>query len=1284
MVVYRIYQFFTKHRFMLVAIVLMCVVATSYFASKIKIEEDITRFIPKDKKVNNINDILNSLKIKDKLVVNIYNADTNTTNPESIKATADALADTLLKKFGNGYIKEIKYKIADDNVANLYQIFYNHLPVFLDEKDYQQIEKNIQEDSIKQILQNDYKTLLSPTGMVFGKFIKKDPLNMVPLALKKLKGLQYDENFDLNEGYIFTKNNKNLLFLITPSVASNEYAANKIFLSFLDSVIPVLENKNQVKIEYFGTAAVSLANSEQIKKDSIFTSILALIIIALILILYFRRILIIAFILLPVAFGAIFSLAVIYLFKGEVSAIALGAGSIVLGIAINYSLHFFTHFKHEQSIERVLKDLTAPMLLGCTTTVAAFLALQFAKSEAMHDFGLFAGFSLIGAVLFSIIVLPHLLKKDKKRPDISTENKSVWMEKVVAYQLHKNKIVLIVFGLLTLLFSYTARKVSFESDMMKVNYQPEKLVIAEQHLNALNKFSLRSVYVISNGSNANEALKAHEQAVVKLQQLKENRVVAKYSSVTSLLVSDSLQKTRIERWNKFWALHKDSVKKNLIVYGNELKFNEAAFSSFYELLDKKFTPVNLIQNDTLRSLVDDWITEKNNKTAIISLLKVPEEIKLKVYDAFAETPHTIVFDRQYLTTKYVEVISSDFNTILIITGLLVFGFMLLSHGRIELALINFLPMFITWVWILGIMGILGLKFNIINIIISTFIFGLGDDYSIFIMDGLNHEYKYGRKNLDSYKSSIFLSALITTIGFGVLLFAKHPALKSIATITIIGMVAVVFISFIVQPMLYNALILNRVKRKLPPVTAKNFFLIWLGFTVFFVGSFIVRWGGSLILLLYPANKSKRRFAFHKLFMNMCKFIIYFFANVKKNIINEHNEDFKKPAILVCNHQSYIDLALLPTLTPKMNLFTNKFAWNSFLFGKIVKLADFYPANLGYEQSIEKVKEKMKDGYSVLIFPEGTRSTTGNILRFHKGAFLLAEELQADIIPIVLHGADYCLPKNDFYYRESTLTLKVLPRIKPTDDIVKGGCQQASKNICKLMRHEFQSIKKNVETTKFYRAELIRNYIYKGPVLEWYCRIKTKLENNYQQFEDLLPEKGKIVDVGCGYGFLSIMLGLMSKEREIIGVDYDEEKISIANNCLSKSDKLNFICADVTTYNFEKADAFIINDVLHYFSTKKQIQLIETCIHQLNTNGILIIRDADASMQKQHRFTKLTEFFSTKFGFNKTTKGQLHFFSSDLIVDIVKKFPNLNYQKISDSSITSNNIFVITNNSNNGQ
>jgi predicted RND superfamily exporter protein len=54
------------------------------------------------------------------------------------------------------------------------------------------------------------------------------------------------------------------------------------------------------------------------------------------------------------------------------------------------------------------------------------------------------------------------------------------------------------------------------------------------------------------------------------------------------------------------------------------------------------------------------------------------------------------------------------------------------------------------------------------------------------MDGLLQEYKTGKKILSSYKTSIFLSAITTITGLGVLIFAKHPALKSIAFISIIG------------------------------------------------------------------------------------------------------------------------------------------------------------------------------------------------------------------------------------------------------------------------------------------------------------------------------------------------------------------------------------------------------------------------------------------------------------------------------------------------------------------
>lgn len=1284
MLALRLYTFFQRHKALLVALVLMFFMAFAYFSSRLKMEEDITKFIPRDKKTDEVNFILQNLKMKDKLVINVYHADTNAADPSDLMACADKLADTL-QKTHKEYIRELNYKVSDELMRQTYGTFYNNLPIFLEEKDYLKIEGLLGVDSIKSTLKTDYRTLLSPSGIILGRYIKRDPLNLTPLALKKIQSLQFDENFEVNEGYIQTKDKKNLLLFITPSVNPSETEKNKQFIHSLDGIKKTLadEFQGKVVIEYYGAAPVSVGNSTQIKQDSMFTSLVALGVIMLLLFLFFRRILVIFYILLPVAFGGLFSLTLLYFIKGEISAIALGAGSIVLGIAINYSLHFFTHYKHERSVKKVIEDLTLPMLIGCTTTVGAFLSLQFAESQALHDFGMFAGFSLIGAVLFSIIVLPHLLK-DKNSPEsqtaleeIHTEKKSI-LDKALSYPLDKNKSIVILAFILTLVFAFTARNVDFESDMMKMNYQSEELTRAQENIERINKYSLKSVYVITKGKDLNATLKANERASAKLQHLKETSSVGKYSSISALLISDSLQKLRITRWNTFWTKEKrDSLKTNLQRYSKEYKFREDAFTEFYALLNKNFEVVPLSQLDSLKKLIaNDWISETKDLTTIVNLVKSEAGSKQKIYEAFKDDKDVLVFDKQYMTNQFIAIISSDFNLILLITALLVFGFMLLSHGRIELAIINFLPMFISWLWILGIMGILGLKFNIINIIISTFIFGLGDDYSIFIMDGLAHEYKYGRKNLGSYKTSIFLSALTNIVGVGVLIFAKHPALKSIAAITIIGMCTVLFISFIVQPLCYNFLILNRRKRNLLPYTLFNLLITGVGFLIFVAGSIVTNLIGFILFNLIPAPKKQKLLLYHYIIMYTCRIMVYMVANVRKNSINPQNEKFDKPSIIISNHQSHIDLALILMLHPKIVVFTNDSVWNSPFYGYIVRLAGFYPASRGYENALTQMKEFTNDGYSVLIFPEGTRSETGEILRFHKGAFYLAEKLQLEIQPLLLHGAGDLVTKGDFHFKEGEVTLKYLPRIKATDSSFGTAYKDRSKSIREYVRREYEHLRQEKETVDYFRSKLIKNYIYKGPLLEWYCRIKVGMEGNYRSFESYLPKKGKIVDIGCGYGFLSLMLGFMGKDRQITGIDYDEEKINTASNCISKNTHTHFIHADVTTFELAYADAFIINDVLHYLQPKEQVDLVKRCVSRLNENGVMIIRDADADKKKRHMGTRYTEFFSTNSGFNKTKEDGLHFTSANLIKSALDSFDFIDYKLIDDTRLTSNVTFVI--------
>jgi 2-polyprenyl-3-methyl-5-hydroxy-6-metoxy-1,4-benzoquinol methylase len=231
-------------------------------------------------------------------------------------------------------------------------------------------------------------------------------------------------------------------------------------------------------------------------------------------------------------------------------------------------------------------------------------------------------------------------------------------------------------------------------------------------------------------------------------------------------------------------------------------------------------------------------------------------------------------------------------------------------------------------------------------------------------------------------------------------------------------------------------------------------------------------------------------------------------------------------------------------------------------------------------------------------------------------------------------------------------------------------------VVREFRKEFDILKREVETPGYFKDLLIKNYTYKEPMLEWYLRVKIRLEKNYRFFNDIIPRSGSIVDIGCGYGFLSYMLGLTSPQREITGIDYDEDKIRVANNCAIKTPHIHFIAQDITEYEFPKADVFVMNDVLHYLPAGLQIETIEKCIGKLNPDGMILIRDANTDLKNRHLGTRYTEFFSTNFGFNKT-KHKLSFLSKSVIEKLVENH-SLQMETVDKTLFTSNLIYVIRN------
>ncbi|SVD98841.1 uncharacterized protein METZ01_LOCUS451695, partial [marine metagenome] len=253
-------------------------------------------------------------------------------------------------------------------------------------------------------------TLISPSGIVAKNSIIKDPLGLSFIALKKLQQLSFGDTFILHDGFLVSKDKNHLLLFITPALESNETAENSKFIDNLYHVNTYLNKmfKGKVQSEYFGSTLIAVANAKQIKYDIKLTVGIAISILLIILIYFYKKFIISIILFLPTFFGGLLAVALLYIIRTKISAISLGIGSVLIGVTLDYSLHILTHIRGNKNVKTLYKELTKPILMSSLTTALVFLCLFFIDSEALQDLGIFAAISVIGASFFALIFIPHI------------------------------------------------------------------------------------------------------------------------------------------------------------------------------------------------------------------------------------------------------------------------------------------------------------------------------------------------------------------------------------------------------------------------------------------------------------------------------------------------------------------------------------------------------------------------------------------------------------------------------------------------------------------------------------------------------------------------------------------------------------------------------------------------------------------------------------------------------------------------------------------------------------
>lgn len=1138
-IILKIYQYFDRRKSLCVVSMLVLLAGFATISMTIEFKEDISEFIPLDKEKQQWLNVYQNISSGDKIVAVFQLRDSNQVDPDKLSEAAREFGNAVNDR--NILLKDIMVQVDYDKFFNLRNFFYSNIPYFLTETDYIRMDSIVDPSNIGEIIRQDREMLMFPTGSLIADNIQKDPLGLFSSVLTDMQKGRRNMDYDIYDECIFTADHKCCIIVMTSPYGARESDKNTLLVSQLNSIVTDIEdNSTEIKIGLVGSPVIAVANASRIKSDSILAVSFSLILIVLLLtrsVKSFRNIFLIIF---SVAFGWLFALAGLTMVSKSVSIIVVGIASVIVGIAVNYPLHYVIHLSHNNNTLGVLKDIASPLLIGNVTTVGAFMCLIPLDSPALRNLGIFSSLMLLGTIAFVLIFLPHLVNTKVKQEPHSVSKMTLTAK--------GRKWLLMTLVPLTLILGYFSTYTSFDTDLQNINYMPDETRELMNEFQEMFKTEDRTVlYSVSSGDDMDDALRRNEELVSLLSSMEERDEIDDFSSISRYLPSLKEQEKRIDRWNNFWKEHGTTTLSCISKEATANGFSPTAFKQFEDVINSQYDVKDWNFFQPVIALFSGNIIQEDETCSVVSEVKLSSHDEECVKNAIvAKMPDMSVFSLSDVNNAISQTLSDNFNYIGLVCGCIVFLFLCLSFGRFELSVISFMPMAISWVWILGLMQLLGMRFNIVNIILATFIFGQGDDYTIFMTEGLIYEYTYKRRLLASYLRSIVISALIMFIGIGALIIARHPALHSLAEVTIVGMASVVGMAYLLPPVLFRWVTMSGNQYRRTPITLKR--ILYTGYAAFvYISQIIIGVVCGFILFVFLKKNSSRRNWFHSLMYRNFKFDINHLPGVSVSIRNPFGEKFEKGSIIICNHQSMLDSVFMMALTPKILIFSNNKVSKNPIIRFVYKFSDFHSIEDGIDDDLSYMAEYLNEGYNIVIFPEGQRNGNENISRFHKGAFYMAEKLHADILPVFIHGTGMIMPKHSALVNEGFVTVEIGQRIMPDDKTFGSSYQERTKQLCDFYRVHYQVIRNETENAHYFRFAVRYKYMYRGYEAEHRASQNISKYDCFANWVDKFRGGKKVAIINGGQGEMGLFFAMAHPDLDIYSYESNDELLSVSSN-----------------------------------------------------------------------------------------------------------------------------------------
>ena len=621
-------------------------------------------------------------------------------------------------------------------------------------------------------------------------FARADPLMLFSAIVRRLSAGASDDLRPVQD-HLLTADGEAVLFLATEHSPFDSAAMAPLAAAIGEAEEAVnAAHGGKLVIEESAVARHALAAETSIRSDVTRISTISTIALLAVFLLMFRRLRLVLLVMMPLGVGVLAALAATLLLFGSVHGLTLAFGATLIGVAIDYPVHFLNHHMLDPdpagpggSMRRIWPGLR----LGALTTVAGFIGLAWTSFPGLREMAVFACVGVLAALLSSRFLLPELIPRVADPGRVQRAAAAACARLLGTFGRSRRLLA----ALLLVVVGVTAgglSQIQFVDDIRAFSQIDASILEEDERVRERVSRMDAGRFVIALGDDDEAALVANDEVFQRLRRAKSEGELTGFRSLHTFLWSADLQR------RSFNVLHgEDDLAGRLDRAYAAAGFNSELLTKFTEDLDgPQPAPLTFadLQNSPLAGAVRSFRVDLDGRVGIVTMVRgVRDGSALAARLADLQGVH--YFDQaRAMATAYGRYRQRTIELVLV--GLVaVFVMIAVRYRRLRLVLAAFLPAVLAAAATLALLSLAGISLHLLHIVALLLVLSMGVDYGIFLVESRDQP-----KGLAASVLSVVLAALSTVLAFGLLGMSTYPALEALGLTIGVG----VLLSLVLAPL----------------------------------------------------------------------------------------------------------------------------------------------------------------------------------------------------------------------------------------------------------------------------------------------------------------------------------------------------------------------------------------------------------------------------------------------------------------------------------------------------